>query len=272
MLSAGVSPYLREVLNAAAAAKGRRDELVVVWSGRSETPQLPGVDRLDVIAPTAFDHGSTRQRAIQQTSAEFVAFLSDDATPASPAWLERLLGPFDDHGVGAVFGRHVARADSPLADRVFREARYVGSSGDVTLDRRGRLAAIAPISNANAAYRVTAVQAIGGIPGPFRFAEDREAATRLLVAGWRVRYEADAAVLHTHYHSRSEILARGRSAVSFTLLAGGLGGAAGLARFAWRGARAAWAAAGPRGLIGLGSALGLRAAGFLGARLGGRRT
>lgn len=267
VLSADGSRFLPEVLSAAAASMSDADELVLVWSGRQEAPRLAGVQRTMLVQPDAFDHGGTRWAAAVSSNTEFIAYLSDDATPASGEWLNAMVGGFADARVGAVYGRHSARVDAPIEDRAFRDARYPTRSGDVHLDARGLLPAIAPVSNANAAYRISALRAIGGIPAPCSFAEDRETALRLLRAGWRVRYEAAAEVRHTHYHSWRQTLDRGRAAVSFTLFAGGVTGVWDLAQFAGRSARSAWDAGGIGGLISVGRAIGLRTAGLIGARL-----
>ncbi len=266
VLSAGASPFVGEVLAAAAAAKGPADELVVVWSGGGSAPATPGVDRTEVISPGSFNHGATRQRAICSSLSEYVAFLSDDATPATATWLDRLLAPFAVSNVGAVFGRQTPRADSPLPDRVFREARYPAESGRVQLSSGG-LSPVVPVSNANAAYRVAALLAVGGFPSPCSFAEDRGATLRLLRGGWAVVYAGDAAVLHSHYHSWRQTVQRGEGAVSVPVFSGGLSSLREWARFGWRGVRSAWATGGLGAMASLGGAFGLRAAGLIWGRL-----
>lgn len=65
--------------------------------------------RLHQIPNSAFQHGRTRNLAISLTSAEFIAVLTQDATPANEYWLANLVKAFDKGShVAGVFGAHAA--------------------------------------------------------------------------------------------------------------------------------------------------------------------
>ncbi len=65
--------------------------------------------RLHTIPNSEFQHGRTRNLAISLTSAEFVAVLTQDATPANAHWLANLVKAFDKGTqVAGVFGAHQA--------------------------------------------------------------------------------------------------------------------------------------------------------------------
>jgi glycosyltransferase involved in cell wall biosynthesis len=65
--------------------------------------------RLHKIPNSDFQHGRTRNLAISLTSAEFIAVITQDATPATSFWLSNLVKSFDKGDqVAAVFGGHYA--------------------------------------------------------------------------------------------------------------------------------------------------------------------
>ncbi len=65
------------------------------------------VHRID---KSEFSHGGTRNLLMELASGDHVAFLTQDATPASPRWLAALLEGFEQaDDVAAVFGPHDAR-------------------------------------------------------------------------------------------------------------------------------------------------------------------
>lgn len=64
--------------------------------------------RLHQIPNSEFSHGRTRNLAISLTNAEFVAVLTQDATPANPNWLANMIQAFDKGDqVAGVFGGHL---------------------------------------------------------------------------------------------------------------------------------------------------------------------
>jgi rhamnosyltransferase len=270
VLSAGASPFLGEVIECAAEQRGERDELVLLWSGAGPPPAYSLVDRVLALKPEEFNHGGTRRLSVESARGEFVVFLSDDATPHE-GWLKAILDPMHDRTIGACYGRQVPRSDAPVLDRVFREARYPRASLLLKGGRGRLLIATAPVSNANAAYRVKALTAVGNFPADCSFAEDREAALRLLNGGWSIRYVADAVASHTHYHTATQTVRRGEAAAAFHLVAG-WGTLASWSAFGLRAVSAAWRAGGVGALLSVAYAVGLRALGMIRGRTSPSRT
>lgn len=72
--------------------------------------------RVEALGRERFDHGDTRNLLAALSSGEILVYLSDDAIPAGPEWLETLLSNFTRPEVGAAYSRNVPRPDaSPLA-------------------------------------------------------------------------------------------------------------------------------------------------------------
>jgi rhamnosyltransferase len=152
------------------------------------------------IDPASFDHGGTRRMAVDQlTDADFVVFLTQDAVLADPQSLEHLIRCFDDLGVAAAYGRQLPRPGAGAIERHARQFNYPGVSQVRSLaDARTLGIRAAFCSNTFAAWRRSALLAAGGFPSPCILGEDMLAAARLLQAGSKVAYCADACVVHSH--------------------------------------------------------------------------
>lgn len=190
------------------------DDLVVIDSSSDDdgarrlAASLGG--RLLVVARHEFDHGGTRNLAVAATTAATVVFLTQDARPADGAALESIERALnEDPAVGLAYGRQVPRPDAGPLSRAHRQFNYPDVAATRTaadIPTLGTRAAFC--SNAFAAYRRTALEAVGGFPAPVIGSEDRAVAARLLVAGWSVRYEPQARVVHSHEYGLADDLRR----------------------------------------------------------------
>ena len=155
----------------------------------------------------AFNHGGTRQWAIERIEAdvEFVVLMTQDALLATPDALCRLLKPFANESVGAVYGRQLPHADATLLAAQARFFNYPNSSFVNTFEDRARLGLKAAFcSNSFAAYRLTHFKAVGGFPKHVIMGEDMWVAARMLMAGFKVAYASEALVYHSHNYSFKE--------------------------------------------------------------------
>jgi rhamnosyltransferase len=85
--------------------------------GAPEAAQAAGL-KVHRMARADFNHGTTRQRAIEQfaVDADLVVFLTQDAVLAEPSALHQLVSAFDDATVAAVYGRQLPHANAtPVA-------------------------------------------------------------------------------------------------------------------------------------------------------------
>ncbi len=84
VLSAGASPFLSNILASVTAIARSHDVVRLIWSGRALPPcWIPNTVDVVVIPPPSFDHGGTRQLALELCHTEFLVLLSDDAEPAN---------------------------------------------------------------------------------------------------------------------------------------------------------------------------------------------
>lgn len=182
------------------------DEVLIVDSSSiDETANLARAAGFKVcsIPPTEFNHGGTRQLAAELSSdAEILVYLTQDAILRGPEELTNLLAAFDDRLVAAAYGRQLPRVG---AGPIEAHARYFNYSAESSVrdvgDRERFGFKTIFISNSFAAYRRTALMAVGGFPKDVIFGEDTITAARLLLAGWKIAYVAEAQVYHSHSYT-----------------------------------------------------------------------
>jgi rhamnosyltransferase len=155
------------------------------------------------IARSDFNHGGTRQRAIQFfPAAEILVYLTQDAILADSHAIEELVDAFRDGQIGAAFGRQLPRPNAGPIEAHSRIFNYPAQSDVRSFDCRERLGfKTIFVSNSFAAYRRSALESIGGFPVDVIFGEDTCAVARMLMNGWKVAYVAGARAYHSHEYS-----------------------------------------------------------------------
>jgi rhamnosyltransferase len=157
--------------------------------------------RLERIHPDAFHHARTRNFAAGFAQGELLIFLSQDAVPASDLWLSRMIFNFNDPKVGAVYGRQIPKPGSCVErqdtlDIVYGTHRVVKDPAH----RNGLGYRFYHFSDANAAIRRSVWEGTR-FPEDLKVFEDMGIAKRILDSGWKIVYEPEAAVYHSHNHS-----------------------------------------------------------------------
>jgi rhamnosyltransferase len=166
---------------------------------------------LERIDPRTFNHGRTRQEAVNRFCAgrSFVVFLTHDAVIEGPESLANLLGAFADPGVGAAYGRQLPHHNAGPFGRHTAAYLYPARSVVRTLaDTSEYGIRTAIISNSFAAYRLQALRECGGFPSALILGEDAYLALRMLQGGWSIAYRAEATVRHSHDYSVREEMQR----------------------------------------------------------------
>ena len=181
----------------------RPDRLVLVDSASTDQTVAHARDfgfEVISIPQHEFSHGGTRQMCVEHLSnSDLIVFLTQDAVLASDQALSRLLRRFDDPQVGAVYGRQLPRLSAGAIEAHARLFNYPEESSIRTIDDIPRLGLKTSfISNSFAAWRRRALREVGGFPTHTIQNEDTHAAARMILAGWKVAYAADACVYHSH--------------------------------------------------------------------------
>jgi rhamnosyltransferase len=164
--------------------------------------------QLQQIPPESFHHARTRNLAAGYATGDVIVFLSQDAIPASSTWLQTLLCNFDDPGVGAVYGRQLPRQGSSVERQDALNALY--GTRKIVKDPAARNDfgyLFYHFSNVNSAMR-RSVWSSAQFPEHLKVFEDLGIAKRVLDAGWKIVYEPEAPVFHSHTHSTAGLFKR----------------------------------------------------------------
>ena len=185
--------------------------LVIDSSSTDGTAELAKAAGYSVIsiARADFNHGSTRQIAVERLSAaELIVFLTQDAVLVDPDALTKLVAPFADPQVGAVYGRQLPHRGADPVEAHARIFNYPAEGHVNCWEARGQLGIKAAfLSNSFSAYRRSALESIGGFMHTIS-AEDSLAAGQLLMANWKTVYVAEATVEHSHRYTIGEEFSR----------------------------------------------------------------
>ena len=156
-----------------------------------------------------FDHGGTRNRGLQYSDADIVLFLTQDAIPANEYLIEKMLEPFEDEQVAAVYGRQLADPKKSPVEAFTRQFNYPPVSRKKTEEDLETLGIKTFFcSNVCAAYRKNVYEELGGFPLKAIFNEDMIFASRLIENHYGVYYQAEAKVWHWHDYTGLQQLHR----------------------------------------------------------------
>lgn len=153
-----------------------------------------------------FNHGGTRNKGIEALKEnDIIIFLTQDVILASPQSLENLIKPFEDPKVACVYGRQLPHLDAnPLAIHA-RVYNYPNKSSIKDASMIPEIGfKVSHISNAFAAYRVSVFKDLDTFPTDVIIAEDTYLASKIIKAGLKIVYAADATVYHSHNYSPIE--------------------------------------------------------------------
>lgn len=196
-----------EILVVDSASDDKTIELVQKHKG----VRLLQIDRQD------FNHGTTRDKALRESSGDFVCFLTQDAVPVSDDYLKRLVAPMvDDSDIALVSGRQLPKADARRFEQLVRGFNYPDSPSvrsKCDLEKLGIKTFFA--SDACSAYRRIAYLECGGFDH-VNTNEDMLMAAKFIASGMKVAYEPHAEVFHSHNLTPTQQFARNR-AVGFFL-------------------------------------------------------
>lgn len=182
-------------------------DVYIVNSGSDKAQYATDLEGLSYtmidIDPSTFNHGATRRRAAETCDKyAFLIYMTQDAVLADRHSLFNLLKAFNDKEVGCAYGRQLPSPDAGIMAAHARLFNYPVKSQVKQLSDKQRLGIKTVfISDTFAAYRSSALFAIGNFPEHVILSEDTYVAAKMVLAGWKVAYCADAKVYHSHNYT-----------------------------------------------------------------------
>ena len=152
-----------------------------------------------------FDHAGTRRQAVCDSDAPYFLMMTQDAVPADETLCETLLSRMAAEKAALCYARQIAAADARDIEKVTREFNYPKDSRVKTKEDMKTLGIKAFFaSNVCCLYDRKIYEALGGFTPHAIFNEDMIYARKVLDAGEKIVYAADAKVIHSHSYSASE--------------------------------------------------------------------
>ena len=155
----------------------------------------------------SFNHGATRQLALEKIlPLDVIIFLTQDVLLHDDESLAKLVKIFDaDKSVGLSYGRQLPHLNATNEAAILRAFNYPAESQLRSFDDRKLYGIKTPFaSNSFAAYRVEALQNVGGFPDNVPLCEDMYVAAKMLMSGWKIFYAAEAQVYHSHNYTAAQ--------------------------------------------------------------------
>lgn len=173
------------------------------FAGMNLKEKYPNIEVIH-IKKEEFDHASTRQMAMEKSSADYVVMMTMDACPADQHLISNLIRPLEEKEdvVAVSYARQLAKEDAYEVERFTRIFNYPPTSREKKLEDLNILGIKTYFcSDVCAAYNRNTFLNLGGYVKKAIFNEDMIYAAKAIKAGKSVYYAADAKVYHSHNYT-----------------------------------------------------------------------
>lgn len=180
------------------------DERVGELLKRAENARIIPVDKNE------FDHGGTRNQGASLSEAEYMLFMTQDAVPEDAYLIENMYRHITSgEMIATAYARQTPGEEAGVIESYTRTFNYPEESSVKSLDDLERLGIKTYFcSNACAMYKKSVYEELGGFVTETIFNEDMIFASRVIGAGYKIAYAADAKVVHSHKYTYREQLTR----------------------------------------------------------------
>lgn len=162
---------------------------------------LDGLCRVHHIGKEEFDHGRSRNLGVSFSDADYFVCMTQDALPYDPVLIENLIRCLDEE-TKLVYARQIPYDNADPIECFTRSYNYPERSVVRSAkDREKYGIKLYFASNVCAAYERSFFEEAGGFDEDLVLNEDMLFARKVLERGKKVRYEAEARVLHSHRYS-----------------------------------------------------------------------
>lgn len=157
-----------------------------------------------------FDHGGTRNQGAALSDAQYMLFMTQDAVPEDEYLIENMYRHItSDEKIATAYARQMPDEAAGPIESYTRKFNYPEQSSVKSADDLERLGIKTYFcSNACAMYKKSVYGELGGFVTETIFNEDMIFASRVIGAGYKIAYAADARVIHSHKYTYREQLTR----------------------------------------------------------------
>jgi len=177
-------------------------EIIIIDSSSSDrTVEIAQKEdcKVKVISQADFNHGKTRNLGMKLATGDIGVFLTQDALPTDPKFLEVLCKPIYNKECAAATACQIPGSDANPIERFSRSFNYPPEGKVVALEDVDRMGVKAYFfSNSASAVDIKLFWQVGGFENDFIVNEDMLLSSKFLYAGYKVSYIANAKVIHSH--------------------------------------------------------------------------
>lgn len=183
-----------------------KEDIMIIDSSSSDSTQSIVKDmgiQLVVIPKAEFGHGKTRKYAAELAGdVDIIIFMTQDALPYDEETINNIVQYFNtDKKIAAVYGRQIPYEQTDFFGKHARLFNYPDQSSIKSMvDKEKYGIKTTFFSDTFGAYRKDILEKLGSFPD-VQFSEDACMAGKMLIAGYKIGYCAEAKVYHSHTFS-----------------------------------------------------------------------
>ena len=164
--------------------------------------------KYEKITSKEFSHSLTREKYALRSKADILVFITQDVVIKDELWLKKLIHNIEDDKCEAAFSRQVTKFNN--IEKYTRERNYPSESRIVSKkDLKDLGLRTFFFSDAASAIKATIFKDLKGYDGKnLPTNEDMYFAYKLIMSGYRISYEAESVVYHSHNFKLKELYKR----------------------------------------------------------------
>lgn len=162
----------------------------------------------ELIEKKDFSHSLVREKAAMKSKADIVCFISQDIVIENETWLEKLVDPIINGQVEATYSRQLTKFNN--IEKYTRECNYPDKSSIKSKSDIKKLGLKTFFfSDASSAIKLDVFKKINGYDGKnLPINEDMYLAYKLIINDYKIGYQADSVVYHSHNFKLKELYDR----------------------------------------------------------------
>ena len=162
----------------------------------------------ELIEKKDFSHSLVREKAVMNSKADIICFITQDIVIENEDWLEKLVKPIIDNEADATYSRQLTKFNN--IEKYTRESNYPDKSilkSKNDIDKLGLKTFFS--SDASAAIKKEIFVKLDGYDGKnLPISEDMYFTYKLIMNGYKVKYCADSVIYHSHDFKLKELYDR----------------------------------------------------------------
>ncbi|WP_040194984.1 glycosyltransferase family 2 protein [Clostridium culturomicium] len=170
----------------------------------------------EVVKKKDFSHSLVREKSAMEAKGDIIVFITQDIQLDGEEWLEKLVQGIIKGECEASFSRQIGYKNHGL-ERYIREVNYPNQSRIVSkmdVEELGIMCFF--FSDASSAIKKDVFVELNGYDGKkLPTNEDMYFAYKLIMNGYRIKYEAESRIIHSHEYSAKEVYSRYKSIGKF---------------------------------------------------------